>query len=116
MSEMVPSGVRLGIVRGISYGLFGKPEEFVPELRELGATLVRVYFYWSQIEPEPGDYTFDGRLTHSWTSSTAPRRSGSPSAQAHGGRPSKRPTSCRRREWWKWPERGWRRRRPSAFP
>jgi Beta-galactosidase len=59
MSEMVPSGVRLGIVRGISYGLFGKPDEFVPELRELGATLIRVYFYWSQIEPEPGDYTFE---------------------------------------------------------
>jgi hypothetical protein len=59
MSEMVPSGIRLGIVRGISYGLFGKPEEFVPQLRELGASLVRVYFYWSQIEPEPGDYTFE---------------------------------------------------------
>jgi Beta-galactosidase len=59
MSEMVPSDVRLGIVRGISYGLFGKPEEFVPQLRQLGATLVRVYFYWSQIEPEPGDYTFE---------------------------------------------------------
>ena len=27
MNEMVPSGVRLGIVRGISYGLFGKPAE-----------------------------------------------------------------------------------------
>ena len=59
MSEMVPSGIRLGIVRGISYGLFGKPQEFVPELREHGATLVRVYFYWSQIEPEPGDYPFE---------------------------------------------------------
>ena len=59
MSEMVPSGIRLGIVRGISYGLFGKPEEFVPQLRELGASLVRVYFYWSQIEPGPGEYTFE---------------------------------------------------------
>jgi hypothetical protein len=59
MSDWDPSGVRLGIVRGISYGLFGKPDEFVPPLRELGATLVRVYFYWSQIEPEPGDYTFE---------------------------------------------------------
>jgi hypothetical protein len=35
--DMVPPGVRLGIVRGISYGLFGKPDEFVPQLRELGA-------------------------------------------------------------------------------
>jgi hypothetical protein len=59
MNDMVPSSVRLGIVRGISYGLFGKPDEFVPQVRELGATLVRVYFYWSQIEPEPGHYTFE---------------------------------------------------------
>jgi hypothetical protein len=59
MGDMVPPGVRLGIVRSISYGLFGKPGAFVPQLRELGASLVRVYFYWSQIEPEPGRYTFD---------------------------------------------------------
>ena len=55
----VPPGIRLGIVRSISYGLFGKPDTFVPQLRELGATLVRVYFFWSQVEPEPGHYTFD---------------------------------------------------------
>jgi hypothetical protein len=55
----VPPGVRLGIVRSISYGLFGKPDTFVPQLRELGATLARVYFFWSQVEPEPGRYTFD---------------------------------------------------------
>jgi len=59
MGDMVPPGVRLGIVRSISYGLFGKPDRFVPQLRELGATLVRVYVYWSQVEPEPGRYTFD---------------------------------------------------------
>jgi hypothetical protein len=59
MGDLVPPGVRLGIVRAISYGLFGKPDEFVPQLRALGATLVRVYFYWSQIEPEPGQYRFD---------------------------------------------------------
>ena len=59
MGDMVPPGVRLGIVRSISYGLFGKPDRFVPQLRELGATLVRVYFYWSQVEPEPGRYSFD---------------------------------------------------------
>jgi hypothetical protein len=56
---MVTPGVRLGIVRSISYGLFGKPDQFVPQLRELGAALVRVYFYWSQIEPEPGRFTFE---------------------------------------------------------
>jgi hypothetical protein len=58
-SDPVPPGVRLGIVRSISYGLFGKPDTFVPQLRELGATLVRVYFFWSQVEPEPGRYSFD---------------------------------------------------------
>jgi hypothetical protein len=42
MADMVPPGVRLGIVRAVSYGLFGKPDTFVPQLRELGATLVRV--------------------------------------------------------------------------
>jgi hypothetical protein len=30
MGDMVPPGVRLGIVRSISYGLFGKPDRFVP--------------------------------------------------------------------------------------
>jgi hypothetical protein len=59
VGDMVPPGVRLGIVRSVSYGLFGKPETFVPQLRELGAGLVRVYFYWSQVEPEPGRFTFD---------------------------------------------------------
>jgi hypothetical protein len=59
MVDVVAPGIRLGIVRSISYGLFGKPDQFVPQLRELGATLVRVYFYWSQIEPEPGRYTFE---------------------------------------------------------
>jgi hypothetical protein len=52
-------GVRLGIARGISYGLFGKPDQFMPQLRELKAGLVRVYFYWSQVEPEPGRWSFD---------------------------------------------------------
>jgi hypothetical protein len=49
---------RLGIVRGISYGLFGKPDEFVPQARGLGARVVRGYFFWSQIEPHPGEYTW----------------------------------------------------------
>jgi hypothetical protein len=59
MGDMVPPGTRLGIVRSISYGLFGRPDEFVPQLRELGATLVRVYFFWSQVEPEPGRFSFE---------------------------------------------------------
>jgi hypothetical protein len=64
-----PDGIRLGVVRGISYGLFGEPGEFVPQARSLGAGLVRAYLYWSQVEPEPGRYrwaavdTLLGQLT-----------------------------------------------------
>jgi len=47
---------RLGVVRGISYGLFAPPGEFVPQARAIGAGLVRAYLYWSQIEPEPGRF------------------------------------------------------------
>ncbi|HEU5420895.1 MAG TPA: hypothetical protein VFV41_24625 [Streptosporangiaceae bacterium] len=54
-----PPGIRLGVVRGISYGLFGVPGEFGPQARELGAGLVRAYLYWGQIEPEPGQYAWD---------------------------------------------------------
>lgn len=50
---------RLGIVRGISYGLFGAADEFMPQLRGLGARLVRVYVYWDQVEPRPGAFTWD---------------------------------------------------------
>ena len=34
-----PSDIRLGIARGVSYGLFGPPDEFVAASRELGAGL-----------------------------------------------------------------------------
>jgi hypothetical protein len=47
------------VVRGISYGLFGPPGEFGPQARTLGAGLVRAYLYWSQVEPEPGQYRWD---------------------------------------------------------
>jgi hypothetical protein len=51
--------IRLGVVRGISYGLFGTPGEFVPQARALGAGLIRAYLYWGQVEPEPGRYRWD---------------------------------------------------------
>lgn len=51
-----PSDIRLGIARGISYGMFGPPEPIVAPMRELGARLARVYVYWSQVEPRPGHY------------------------------------------------------------
>lgn len=47
-------GMRLGIVRGISYGVFGPPGLFMPQLRALGTGFVRVYLTWNQVEPEPG--------------------------------------------------------------
>ncbi|MET9288494.1 hypothetical protein [Nocardia beijingensis] len=53
--ELLP-GIRLGVVRGTTYGLFGEPEEFVPQARALGAGIVRVNIYWSQVEPEPGRF------------------------------------------------------------
>ena len=51
-----PAGIRLGIARGITFGLFGPPHEFVPQARALGAGLIRVSIYWSQVEPEPGAF------------------------------------------------------------
>jgi hypothetical protein len=65
-SAFEPAGVRLGVVRGISYGLFSPPGEFVPQARALGAGLIRAYLFWSQAEPEPGRYdwgTVDRLLT-----------------------------------------------------
>jgi hypothetical protein len=50
--------MQMGIVRGISYGLFREPDEFVPQARALGAGLVRAYVYWSQIEPRPDEFDF----------------------------------------------------------
>jgi hypothetical protein len=54
-----PPGIRLGVVRGISYGLFGKPDELVRPARSLGAGLVRAYVYWGQVEPEPGRWQWE---------------------------------------------------------
>src|ERR1044072_3436450 len=53
------SPVRFGVVRGIGYGLFGPPDEFVPQARALGATLGRSYVFWGRVEPEPGRFTWD---------------------------------------------------------
>src|SRR5690349_345092 len=59
LGSFEPAGIRLGVVRGISYGLFGPPGQFGPQARALGAGLVRAYLYWSQVEPEPGQYRWD---------------------------------------------------------
>src|SRR6185312_4663809 len=50
------SDIRLGIARGVSYGLFGPADDFVAASQELGAGLVRVYVYWSQVQPQPGEW------------------------------------------------------------
>lgn len=55
----IPAGIRLGVVRGISYGLFGPPDPIAEPVRELGAGVIRCYLYWSQLEPEPGHYVWD---------------------------------------------------------
>jgi hypothetical protein len=59
VTDAIAADFRLGIVRGITYGMFGKPDRFVPRLRELGADLVRVNLFWSQIEPVRDRFTFD---------------------------------------------------------
>jgi hypothetical protein len=43
--------VTLRVVRGVSYGVFGRPDTFVQQ-----ATLVRAYVHWAQVEPTPGRY------------------------------------------------------------
>lgn len=53
-----PADIRLGIVRGISYGLFGKPDPFVPAMHALGARLLRLFLFWGQIEPRRGAYAW----------------------------------------------------------
>jgi hypothetical protein len=57
--DRVPAGIRFGVIRGVTYGLFRPPDPFVPQARALGAGVVRVYLYWSQIEPEPGRFAWE---------------------------------------------------------
>jgi Beta-galactosidase len=57
--QHISEDFRLGVVRGISYGLFGQSDCFIPQARELCARVVRAYFFWSQIEPRPGEYRWD---------------------------------------------------------
>jgi hypothetical protein len=57
--SMTLSDIRMGVVRGISYGLFGAPDAFAEPARDLGARLQRVYVYWSQVQPRPGQWAWD---------------------------------------------------------
>jgi hypothetical protein len=51
-----PTGIRLGVARGISFGLFGPTEDIIGPSRALGAGVVRVFLYWNQVEPRPGAF------------------------------------------------------------
>jgi hypothetical protein len=53
------SDIRLGVARGVTFGLLGKPEVFLPQARQLGARTVRITLYWSQVEPGPGRFAWE---------------------------------------------------------
>ena len=47
----------LGIAWGFLYGYKGtKAEVYMPQLRQLGAGMTKVYLFWNQLEPEKGRY------------------------------------------------------------
>jgi hypothetical protein len=48
--------IRLGVVRGITFGHYGPPENVLPQVKGMNLDVLRVYLYWSQIEPEPGRF------------------------------------------------------------
>ncbi len=48
--------IRLGVVRGITFGHHGPPEDVSSQVKGLNLDVLRVYLYWSQIEPEPGRF------------------------------------------------------------
>jgi len=49
----------LGVVRGSTFGMLRAPDAFMPQVRALGVHAVRVFLYWSQIEPEPDRFVWD---------------------------------------------------------
>ena len=65
-------GFRIGVVRGVSYGLFGEPDPFMKQAAALGAGVTRVYIYWSQVEPDQDTFDFSvvDRLLAEVTSGT----------------------------------------------
>lgn len=55
--RIVTPGSPFGIAWGFLYGYTGsKAEEFMPQLRGLGAGFTKVYLFWNQIEPKKGQY------------------------------------------------------------
>ena len=55
--RIVTPGSPFGIAWGFLYGYTGsKVEQFLPQLRGLGAGFTKVYLFWNQIEPKKGQY------------------------------------------------------------
>jgi hypothetical protein len=55
--RIVTPGSPFGIAWGFLYGYQGsKIEQFLPQLRGLGAGFTKVYLFWNQIEPHKGQY------------------------------------------------------------
>lgn len=60
VESTTPFGIAWGQVYGMQHRLVSQPAEtFMPQLRHLGATAVRLNLYWGQLEPEPGRYVWD---------------------------------------------------------
>jgi hypothetical protein len=64
-------GPQLGVAWGFTYGYNNKAEIFLPQLRNLGVHLTKLYLFWQQVEPVKGQYqwnavdTFVNQLTSS---------------------------------------------------
>lgn len=59
-SEPLTLGAPMGAAWTAVYGLPpGKPDEFVPQARAIGAKFTRLTLYWSQLEPAPGARRWD---------------------------------------------------------
>ncbi|WP_409464147.1 hypothetical protein [Amycolatopsis sp. GA6-003] len=55
-----PFGVVWGQVYGMEHRLAShRAEVFLPQARALGARLTRLFLYWGQLEPAPGQYRWD---------------------------------------------------------
>lgn len=57
--DITNPGFKLGIAWGMIYGFpLQKPVAFMPDLRRLGARFTKVNLFWSQIEPQKGQYNW----------------------------------------------------------
>jgi hypothetical protein len=55
--QITMPGSPFGIAGGFLYGYQGvKAYTFMPELRQLGAGLTKIYLFWNQIEPQKGKF------------------------------------------------------------